>query len=224
MLETSDNPRPDISVLPHGRVANGRPLILGLGGTVRPNSSTEMALRSSLNAARNAGADTLILAGADLDLPHYSPASSARTDRAIRLVRLIGQCDGIIIASPGYHGSISGLIKNALDYTEDLRDGPRVYFDGIAVGCIACSYGWQAAASTLAALRSITHALRGWPTPLGVAINSSEAGFDQSGACVNPAVESQLAMMALQVVQFAKMRANMSMVQSAEAPSSAPAI
>ena len=42
-------------------------------------------------------------------------------------------------------------MKNVLDYTEDLSSDTRVYFDGLAVGCIACAGGWQAAGQTLAA-------------------------------------------------------------------------
>ena len=184
---------------------SGQPMILGIGGTTRPNSTTEFAIRTALAAASAAGARTVMLAGQDLDLPLYSPSTTIRTASAKHLVELIRQCDGIIIASPGYHGSISGLMKNALDYVEDLRSEERVYVDGIAVGCIACAYGWQAAAGTLSALRSIVHALRGWPTPLGVAINSSEPVF-AAGDCIDISIARQLKIVAEQVVEFAYMR------------------
>jgi hypothetical protein len=39
-----------------------------------------------------------------------------------------------IVGSPGYHGAISGLVKNALDYIEDLREDPRVYLDNTPWG------------------------------------------------------------------------------------------
>jgi len=93
----------------------------------------------------------------------YVPDATLRTDKARRLIGALAGCDAVIIASPGYHGGPSGLIKNALDYVEDLRDDERPYFDGRAVGCIACAAGWQATTTTLIALRSIVHALRGWP-------------------------------------------------------------
>jgi FMN reductase len=80
----------------------------------------------------------------------------------------------VIVGSPGYHGTLSGLVKTALDYVELLRGDARVYFDGLPVGLIATAGGWQAAVSTLHALRTITHSLRGWPTPMGLAINTSE--------------------------------------------------
>jgi FMN reductase len=89
------------------------------------------------------------------------------------LVDALRRADGVIIASPGYHGSVSGLVKNALDYVEDLREDDNPYLSGRAVGCVTTAYGWQAAVTTLQTLRSIVHALRGWPTPLGAAINSA---------------------------------------------------
>ncbi|MUL46093.1 NAD(P)H-dependent oxidoreductase [Mycobacterium sp. CBMA293] len=150
-----------------------RPYIVGLGGTLRPNSSTESALRIALQEAQSAGAQTELFGGSDLArLPMYDPESD-NVDEAVRLVEALRRADGVIIASPGYHGSVSGLVKNALDYLEDLRDDDSPYLSGRAVGCVTTAYGWQAAVTTLQTLRSIVHALRGWPTPLGAAINSA---------------------------------------------------
>jgi len=114
------------------------------------------------------------------------------------------ECDGIVICSPAYHGSVSGLVKNALDYTEDMNRDARVYFDGLPVGCIACGAGWQAAGQTLAALRSIAHALRGWPTPMGGMINSTLPVFGADGLCTDPGIRLQLDLIADQVTGFAQ--------------------
>ncbi len=184
-----------------------RPFIVGLGGTTREGSSSEMAMRCTLMAAERLGAETALLAGPDLIFPMYAPEQSYRHPRAERVVEMLRKSDGVIISSPGYHGSISGLIKNALDYAEDMRSDDAPYFDGRAVGCIVCAYGWQATGTTLMALRSIVHALRGWPTPMGVGINTTGKIFDAAGACIDAGVAKQLELMALQVVQFAQMRA-----------------
>lgn len=184
-----------------------RPLIVGIGGTLRSGSGTERVLRAALAATERRGAQTLLLAGPDLDLPMYAPQSGERTGAARALVDRIGRADGIIVASPAYHGGVSGLVKNALDYVEDLRDAKRPYLDGRAVGCIACAGGWQAAVATLTGLRSITHALRGWPTPLGVALNTSEAVFGPDGALVDTAALGQSEILADQVVSFARRHA-----------------
>ncbi len=183
------------------------PFIVGLGGTTRVGSSSEVALRFALRAAARAGARTAIIAGPELELPMYAPENTERSARAFELVDLLRQSHGVIVSSPGYHGSISGLIKNALDYVEDMRGDAASYFDGRAVGCVATANGWQATGSTLAALRSIVHALRGWPTPVGVAINSSLKVFDADGECQDAGIEKQLELMAQQVVEFARMRA-----------------
>jgi FMN reductase len=180
------------------------PYVVGIGGTSRPNSSTEQALGVALAAAAAAGARTLLMGGSRLDLPLYVPERSERAPAALALVEELRRADGVIIASPGYHGSISGMVKNALDYTEDLRADERMYFDGRAVGCIATGSGWQGAVATLNALRGIVHALRGWNTPIGVAINTVEYRL-ADGRCSSPVLTTQLQEMGRQVVAFARM-------------------
>jgi FMN reductase len=182
-----------------------KPLIVGLGGSGNPTGSTERVLREALNAAEAAGADSLYFDGSALDMPMYSYTGD-RTGKAQALIDALRRADGIIIASPGYHGTVSGLIKNALDYVEDMAKDERVYFEGRAVGLIAVAAGWQATGSTLATLRSITHALRGWPTPMAVAINSAQPVFGADGAITDKGTASQLAILAEQVVSFARMR------------------
>jgi FMN reductase len=182
-------------------------LVLGIGGSTRPNSTTELALRVSLAAAGAAGAETLMLGSADLLLPLYEPDGLERAPKAARLLEEIRRADGLIIASPGYHGALSGMVKNALDYLEDTRDDDPPYLEGKAVGSIATATGWQATMSTIMSLRSVVHALRGWPTPMGATINTAREVFDQAGECVDPVARFQLELVGQQVVEFARMRA-----------------
>jgi FMN reductase len=58
--------------------------------------------------------------------------------------------------------------------------------------------------NTLNALRDIAHALRGWPTPLGVAINSADHVFDTEGRCKVARVSQGLEVMAAEVLNFAQ--------------------
>jgi FMN reductase len=150
--------------------------IVAIGGTLRPESGTSLALSAALAHAESAGARITLLTGAAIDFPNFEPEGALTNDAIRHFLDVLRTADGVVIGSPGYHGSLSGLVKNALDHIELLRGDPRVYLDGVPVGIIATAAGWQAAISTLQTLRTITHALRGWPTPLGVAINSTEPG------------------------------------------------
>lgn len=181
------------------------PLIVGLGGTMTRNSSSERVLRGVLTGCEAAGARTLLFDGTALDLPMYG-FGAPRTAKATALIDGLRQAEGIVIASPGYHGTVSGLIKNALDYVEDMAKDARPYFEGRAVGLIAVAAGWQATGTTLATLRSIVHALRGWPTPMAVTVNSMMPVFGETGAISDATLNKQLDILAQQVVGFARMR------------------
>jgi FMN reductase len=180
--------------------------VVGIGGSIRTDSQSERALRIALAGAEEAGAKTTMLSGSQIQLPFYDPSLPDRPPDAIRLIEELRGADGVLLVSPGYHGTVSGLVKNALDYVEDLRYDERPYLDGRAVGCVAAAHGWQAAVNTLTALRSIVHALRGWPTPLGAAVNSKQVTFDEDGNCSDPQVADALRQIGGQVVDFANMR------------------
>ncbi|HQP19637.1 MAG TPA: NADPH-dependent FMN reductase [Phenylobacterium sp.] len=184
-----------------------RPKIIGIGGTIRPGSSTERALLVALRAAEAGGAETTLLGGEFLaKLPIFNPSAPETTPEQLELIEAVRTADGVIVASPGYHGSISGVIKNALDTLEALAKDERPYFTDRAVGCIITANGWQAAGTSLTTLRSVIHALRGWPTPYGAAFNATSSSFGPDGEPVDPKDAWQLATVGQQVLEFAKMR------------------
>jgi len=187
-----------------GDDSSGKPLVVGIGGSTRTASTTERALQLALKAAEEAGAHTACFGGPFLcRLPTYSPEKQKRTPEEQQLVEAVRAADGLIVATPGYHGGVSGLVKNAIDLLDDLREDKRAYLDGRAVGCIVTAFGWQTCGSTLMALRAIIHALRGWPTPLGAALNTAEPIFDTAGGCTDQKAAMQLATVGRQVVEFA---------------------
>ncbi|HWX97777.1 MAG TPA: NAD(P)H-dependent oxidoreductase [Solirubrobacteraceae bacterium] len=183
-----------------------RPLIVGVGGTERDGSVTEACVREALHAAELEGARVVLFGAAALDLPMFKPTVTRRSTRVANLVGAIRECNGLVLGSPAYHGGLSGLVKNALDYLEDLHDDPRPYLDGRAVGCIACAYGDQSTATTLTSLRNIVHALRGWPTPLGVTVSSGSA-VARDGTIADQRIRERLHLLGRQVMDFAHAQA-----------------
>lgn len=171
--------------------ADGR-LVVGIGGSTNTHSVTSLLLDHALELVAESGHRTVSFgAAAMMALPMYSgpvdPAEAGESGAlAIKaLVEAVRAADAVIISTPGYHGAMSGLVKNAIDHLEALRDDDRPYLDGRAVGLIVAAAGWQACGTTLVSVRSVVHSLRGWPTPLGVTVNSAEqkpgpdGGFDE---------------------------------------------
>jgi FMN reductase len=178
--------------------------IVAIGGTVNPGSTTEQALRLAAVSAAAGGAELQVFGGEYLAaLPHYGSEAHAKGDGS-ELVEAVRKADGVLIAAPGYHGTISGLVKNALDFLEDLSKDERPYLDGRAVGLIATAYGDQATMSTLFAMRSIVHALRGWPTPMGATIRTYRGLFSPDGECLEDRARLQLELVGQQVARGAR--------------------
>jgi NAD(P)H-dependent FMN reductase len=84
------------------------------------------ALRAALHGAEEAGAETRLLDLRELLLPLYNPDADEPTPEATELIESCYAADGLIWSSPLYQGTISGALKNALDWLHELgrRDPP----------------------------------------------------------------------------------------------------
>jgi FMN reductase len=150
------------------------PHIVVLGGSLRAESRSNCVIRWCAAQCQERGGSTAAFAGPDLNFPFYG-SGATHCDGVRRFLAALADAHGVVVVSPAYHGTVSGLVKNALDYANELRDPARPYLDGRPLGCVAVSKGPQGAASTLATLRTIGHALRVWPTPLGVTLTEGVA-------------------------------------------------
>jgi FMN reductase len=176
-------------------------LVVGIGGSRRPGSSTERVIAAVLEDLESRGATTKLYGGESLLFPHYEPGAPLTAAAADHLAA-VRAADAIVLGSPGYHGGISGLVKNAVDYLEELRDDAPPYLDGKAVGCVSTAYGWQAAVSTLSALRQTVHALRGWPTPYGIAMNVADGLCSFDGRFTDTRAGESARIVAGQIMRF----------------------
>ena len=182
------------------------PHVVLMSGSLRAGSTSDRVAAWCADRCGEKGATTRMFRGGELDLPFYRPGISADHEGAVTLLYELSKADAVVLVSPTYHGTLSGLLKNALDFVNDLVDPP--FLDGRAIGSVAIGAGTQGVASTLATLRTISHALRGWPTPLGVTLSNAESLFQPTSAGTER-IRSQLTEMISQLLTIGELRARM---------------
>jgi FMN reductase len=176
--------------------------IVGLGGSLARVSRSRAALRTALEGAARAGADTQLLDLRELDLPLYDPDHEEPTGAAATLIESCYAADGLIWSSPMYQGTISGALKNALDWLHPLgrRDPP--YLHDKVIGLISAAGGMQGL-QAINTMEFAVRALRGWAVPYVVPVASAARVFDSAGQIQDEGVELQLTTLGAEVVRVA---------------------
>jgi FMN reductase len=182
------------------------PRIVSLSGSLVSPSRVERLAAACARECEALGASVIEFSGPELNFPFYSPHVRERDALTQRYIDAVEDCDGIILASPTYHGSISGLLKNALDYVNDLATNDEPLLHGRPVACLAVGAGEQGTVSTMSTLRTIAHALRGWPTPLGIALTPAHAA-EENDELVDEHLADQVRIVAAQVMELASAHA-----------------
>jgi len=175
--------------------------VVGLGGSTRAGSTSLTALRTALEGAGAARVRTTMLDLRELDLPMYSPEHGVPTS-VTRLIDATASADGMIWSSPTYQGSISGALKNALDWMILLGDREPAYLTNKPIGLVATAGGVQGLQS-INAMEFSVRALRGWAVPLVLAVAQSRTVFDSEGRLVDDAVAAQLQALGAEVARAA---------------------
>ena len=170
------------------------PHVLGLVGSLRENSYTRLATAHALRGAEAAGATTELLDLREYDLPPLNPDADEQGDSATVIDR-VDNADAVILGSPMYHGSYSGVLKNALDYCGFDE------FEGKTVGLLAVS-GGAFPVTTLEHLRSVCRALNAWVLPHQAAVPKAHSAFED-GEFVDSDTADRVATLGERVVRYA---------------------
>lgn len=151
------------------------PHVVGIGGTLRDGSTDLRTLEEALQAAEEAGATTELLDLREFALPMYEPGKPLEEygEHVERLVEAMRRSDAMLWSTAAYHGTLAGVTKNALDFTQFLARDERPYLQDRAVGLIATAGGGMAAVNAINAMVNVVHALRGVATPLSVPVTQS---------------------------------------------------
>ena len=178
------------------------PTIVGLGGSLARASKSRAALQRALQGSAAAGAQTRLLDLRELALPMYNPDDDEPPEAAADLIESCYAADGLIWSSPLYQGTISGALKNALDWLHVLgrRDPP--YLHDKVIGLISAAGGTQGL-QAINTMEFAVRALRGWAVPYVVPVASAARVFEREGRIQDPAVERQLETLGGEVVRVA---------------------
>ena len=179
--------------------------VVGIGGTLREGSTCLGALRRALEGARGAGAETRLLDLRALDLPMYEPGRPIADygPEVERFVEEVREADALILSTAAYHGTLAGVTKNALDFTQFLARDEWPYLEGRVVGLISTSGGERAAANATDALVHVVHALRGVVAPSMVTIPRARRHYDGEGNIAGESYGGRLERLGRLVVQMA---------------------
>jgi NAD(P)H-dependent FMN reductase len=172
--------------------------VIGLVGSLRPRSATRMAVEYALRGAKEEGAHADLLDLAAYNLPFLGREREAAYVKSVERFRAdLRAADGMILGSPEIHGSVSGVLKNALDLASSDE------FEGKMVGLVGVAGGRMGATETLSHLRTIGRSLHAWVVPTQASIGNSDDAFDSRGEPVDAEVGERLKAMGRQVARFA---------------------
>lgn len=184
--------------------------IVGIGGSLAATSNSLAALKIALAGAAESGAKTEVLDVGALDLPIYSPDENAVTDAVRKFCETVAEAEGMIWSSPLYHGTISGSLKNALDWLELLSPNKPPYLTDKVVGLI-CSAGGAQGLQAINTMEYVVRALRGWTVPLVIPISQAWQAFDRDGEARDEKIKEQLRTLGRETARVAALFAGQSL-------------
>lgn len=170
--------------------------ILAFSGSARPGSFTRKTLEVAAEATRSLGAEVTYVDLAEWVLPPFdnTPRTEKENPTVQKLKELVRSCDALLIATPVYHDSYSGILKNAIDllYYEELADK--------VAGLISVGGGRVGHGQALEHLRAVLRETGTWVLPRQVIIANSQEAFDAEGKFREPEMHTRLAALGQELV------------------------
>lgn len=174
--------------------------ITGICGSLKAAGTTRRALVLALESAQKAGAHTTLLDLGDFNLPFAESGFEADDFPDVaRFNQIVRESDGLIWATPEYHGSFSGALKNALDL------GSFAEYEGKMVALLGVAAGQIGAIQALSHLRVVGRQLHCWVLPSQLSIARAYAAFDEGGKLSDPKLAAAMDEMAAELVKWTRL-------------------
>jgi FMN reductase len=164
--------------------------VLGVGSSLREGASSTTALSITLEFAKKQGAETRLLDLRQTKLPLYDPTENQSIFEVKKVQDDVNWSDALILSTPDYHGSMSGAMKNFLDYF-------WAEFAGKTFGYICASH--EKGLTAMDQMRTAVRQCYGWSIPYGVSVRDSD---DFVQGKITSKLESRLDMLARDLVVY----------------------
>ncbi len=171
--------------------------VLALAGSTREGSVNQKLVLEAAELACGMNAHVTVFNFKGCPIPIYEAdleASCGMPENAKKLRQLMLQSDVILIASPEYNGSVTPLLKNAIDWASrsETAGFSRDAFKGKKFVIMSASPGSGGGARGLAQLRPILETLGGIVMPQQVVVPDAYNAFDEQGHLKSPKLKSEL--------------------------------
>ena len=177
------------------------PKILAFSGSIRNGSINQRLVTIAAKYAEQAGAEVTVANLADYQMPLYCPDwenENGMPEEVIAFKDLMKSHNGFLIASPEYNGSLTGILKNTIDWmSRPYKDDPRMAcFNGKIVGIMAASPGGLGGLRGLHHLRVILASIGTFVLPNQVAVGNAGTNLSDDESVkddnLNNAVQNQV--------------------------------
>ncbi len=158
------------------------PRILAFSGSARRESLNKKLLAAVAAATRVAGGEVTFVDLKELALPLYDgdlEDASGMPANAQKLVDLVTQHQGLLIASPEYNSQITPLLKNAIDWCTRADDNP---FIGKVAAVVSASPGAMGGIRSMTLARQLLTHLGCHVVPVQCILPGADKAFDEAGA------------------------------------------
>jgi NAD(P)H-dependent FMN reductase len=185
------------------------PKILAFAGSTREGSYNKQLLKLAAAAASKAGGDVQVIDLRDFPLPIYDGDLESREglpENARKLKQLFISHQAILISSPEYNSSVSGVLKNAIDWVSRPAPGeaPLAGFEGKVAGLLSASPGALGGLRGLVQLRAILGNIRVLVLPDQVAVSRANEAFDAEGRLKDPKLQASVEKLAEKLVDHVR--------------------
>ena len=183
--------------------------VIAISGSSGNGSSTASALKYALQGAAAFGAEAKLI-----DLSYYNLAIAGSVKESdyhedvTKFRNEVNLADGIILGTPEYHNSISGVLKNAIDL---LR---KEHFENKVVGLVGVAGGALGATNSLNHLSVICRSLHCWVSPYQVSIANSGKVFDEQKNILDERIKNRLINLGKTIAKFANAKSVLENIES----------